>query len=148
MPHDFFCPLRGVVVYDHLATAKELEGLKLVFMTGVMISPQTLKEVQKFVRKGGLCSSLSSLAPSEFKGRMGEIQDGSGRWLFVDDFRSDEVRKAATPFLGKLDEITYYVADRKLTVKKGEDNNKIQIYLQYEKDIPKYGETPESARIY
>jgi len=147
MPHDFFCPLNGVIVYDHLAGEKELEGLKLVFLTGVLISPQTLIEVKKFVEKGGLCISLASLAPSEFKGKLGEIPDGSGRWLIVEDFDSDEVRKAVAPFLGKPDEISYNVGDKKLTVKRGENNNTIRIYLQNIKEIMKDGETSESARI-
>jgi hypothetical protein len=146
-PHDFFCPLKGVVVYDHLAGKKELEGLKLVFLTGILISPDTLKEVKSFVRNGGLCISLDSLVPSDFAGKTGFIPDGSGQWLIVKDFRSDEVRKALTPFLGKPDEISYLVNDKKLTVKQGKDANTIQIYLQNVKDIEKRGETPESARV-
>jgi hypothetical protein len=146
-PHDFFCPLKGVIVYDHLAGAKELEGLKLVFLTGVMISPDTLKAVQAFVREGGLCISLDSLVPVELKGRMGEFKDGSGSWLIVKDFRSDEVRQAVAPFLGKPDEISYLIGKQKLTVKRGKDGNTISIYLQDVKDIPKNGDMPESAKI-
>jgi hypothetical protein len=48
LPHDFFCPLKDVIVYDHLAGKKELEGLKLVFLTGVLISPQTMDAVRTF----------------------------------------------------------------------------------------------------
>ena len=98
MPHDFFCPLKDVIVYDHLAGEKEMEGLKLVFLTGVLISDKTMKAVRKFVRKGGLCVSLISLAPAEYAGKSGKISDGVGHWLFVNDFRSDEVRYAVTPF--------------------------------------------------
>ena len=148
MPHDFFCPLNGVVVYDHLAGAKELKGLKLVFLTGELISPQTMEEVKTFVRNGGLCISLPSLAPSEFEGELGEFQDRSGRWLIVEDFRSDEVSRAVAPFLGKPDEINYIIGDKKLTVKRGENNNTIRIYLQNVDDRRKNDETPESARVW
>jgi hypothetical protein len=148
LPHDFFCPLQDVVVYDHLVGAKELEGLKLVFLTGVIISPQTLKEVQAFVRRGGLCISLASLAPAELVSKSGEVSDGSGRWLLVKDFRSDEVRKAVAPFLGKPDEISYYIGDKKLVVKRGKDGNTIRVYLLNVEDIAKDGETPESARVW
>jgi len=147
-PHDFFCPLKGVVVYDHLAGAKELEGLKLVFLTGVLISPETLKEVRSFVRKGGLCISLNSLVPSDLAGKSGEVKEGEGLWLIVKDFRSDEVKNAVAPFLGKPDEISYNVGKQKLTVKRGKDGNTINIYLQDVKDIEKKGDTPESARVW
>ena len=65
-------------MYDHLAGAKELTGLKLVFLTGVEISPQTMDAVRDFVRKGGLCVTLDSLAPAEMSGQSGLVADGSG----------------------------------------------------------------------
>lgn len=148
LSHDFFFPLNGVVVYDHLAGEKELKGLKLVFLTGVMISPQTLKAVRTFVRKGGVCVSLASLAPDEFKGKMGKIQDGTGEWLFVKDFHDGEVTKAVAPYLGKSDEISYNIGEQRLTVKKGKDRNTISIYLQNASNQTKNGILPESARVY
>jgi hypothetical protein len=132
-PHDFFCPLKGVIVYDHLAGNKELEGLKLVFLTGALISPDTLDAVRAFVRKGGLCISLDSLVPSDLKGKSGKVKDGEGRWIVVKDFRSEEVRQAVAPFLGKPDEISYKVGEQNLTVKRGKDGNTISIYLQDKK---------------
>jgi len=147
-PHDFFCPLKGVVVYDHLAGAKELDSLKLVFLTGILISPETLMAVRVFVRKGGVCISLNSLVPSDLAGKSGEVKDGAGHWLVVKDFRSDEVRQAVVPFLGKPDEISYLVGEQKLTVKRGKDGNTISIYLQDVKDIAKNGETPDSSKVW
>jgi hypothetical protein len=142
--HDFFYPLNGVVVYDHLAGEKELDGLKLVFVTGVMISPQTLKAVQSFVRKGGLCVSLDSLSPEEFKGKEGTVSDGKGQWLFVKDFLSEEVKTATAPFLGKPDEISYQIGKQRLIVKCGKDRNTISIYLLKDKNDP----LEESARVW
>ncbi len=147
-PHDFFCPLKGVIVYDHLAGTKEMEGLKLVFLTGVLISPETLEAVKSFVRKGGLCISLDSLVPSELKDKRGEVKDGKGRWLIVNDFRSEEVSNAVVPFLGKPDEISYLIGEQKLTVRRGDNGNNISIYLQDMKDIPQNGGAPESARVW
>ncbi len=144
IPHEFFWPLNGVVVYDHLAGEKELDGLKLVFLTGVMISPQTLKAVQSFVRKGGLCVSLDSLAPGEFKGKKGTVSDGKGQWLFVKDFLSDEVKSAVLPFLGKPDDISYQIGKQRLIVKRGKDRNTISIYLLKDKNDP----LTESSRVW
>jgi hypothetical protein len=148
IPHDFFCPLRGAVMYDHLARAKELEGLKLVFLTGVQISPQTMEAVRAFVRKGGLCVTLDSLAPVGLSGQSGLVAEESGNWLIVKDFRGEEVRKAVAPFLGNPDEIRYQVGQRRLTVKRGGDGNTIQIYLQGEKEIQEESQPPESARVW
>jgi hypothetical protein len=148
MSHDFFYPLKGVVVYDHLAGPKEIEGLKLIFLTGVLISEDTIKAVKKFVKKGGLCISLTSLAPAEFEERKGIVKDGSGHWLFTDDFLSDEVQEAVAPHLGKPDEINYDVGDKKLTIKRGEDNNTIKIYLQNKEVTGDDADLPESARVY
>jgi hypothetical protein len=148
LPHDFFCPLRGAVVYDHLAGAKELNGVKAVFLTGVKISPPTLEAVRAFVRGGGVCVALASLAPAELAGKSGEVADGSGRWVLVEDFCSPEARKAVAPFLGKPDEISYRIGERILSVKRGESGNSIRIYLQSEKDAARDGNPPESARVW
>ena len=102
--------------------------------------PKCSEEVQ-----GGLCISLTSLAPSDFKGELGEFSDGSGRRLLVKDFRLEDVRKTIAPFLGKPDEICYRISDKKLVVKRGKEGNTIRIYLQNIRDITKHGETPESA---
>lgn len=148
LPHDFFYPLKDVIVYDHLAGKKEMEGLKLVFLTGVLISQETLKAVRTFVKKGGLCISLASLAPTDLAGKLGMISDGSGKWLLVKDFLSEEVKKAVFPFLGKPDEISYNIGKQILIAKRENDRNTISIYLQDEKDITKDGQISESARIY
>lgn len=134
IPHDFFCPLKDVIVYDHLAGEKEMEGLKLVFLTGVLISNKTMDAVRKFVRKGGLCVSLLSLAPVEHTGKTGKISDGRGQWLLVNDFKSEEVGKAIDPFLGEPDEISYHTDNHILIVKRGKDGNTISIQLQNAKD--------------
>ena len=148
VPHDFFYPLKDVIVYDHLAGEKELEGLKLVFLTGVLISPQTLKSVRTFIQKGGLCISLASLASVDLAGKSGMISEGSGHRLFVKDFLSDDVRKAVAPFLGKPDEISYHIGKQRLTIKRGKDADTISVYLQSDNDITKNGVPSESARVW
>lgn len=148
LKHDFFYPLKDVIVYDHLAGEKEMDGLKLVFLTGVRISPQTLNAVRAFVKKGGLCVSLTSLAPTEFKSKLGKISDGAGQWLFVKDFDLEEVRTAVSPFLGKPDEISYRIGKQRLTVKIGKNRNSISIYLQDEKDMKNNGQISEAGRIW
>ena len=70
--------------------------------------------------------------------------DGSGEWLFVNDFLSEEVRKSIEPFMGKPDEINYRIGRQNLVVKRGKDGNSIKIYLQNNKD----SEISESERVW
>ncbi len=148
VPHDFFCPLKDVIVYDHLAGDNEMEGLKLVFLTGILISPGTMEAVKKFVRKGGLCICLVSLAPSEHADKTGKISDGRGQWLFVKDFRSEEVGKAVAPFLGKPDEISYHTDSQTLIVRREKDGNTISIHLQNEKDKKNHTGASSSVKVW
>jgi hypothetical protein len=146
--HDFFCPLRGVAVYDHLAGPKELSDLKLVCLTGVMVSEPTLAAVRDFIRKGGTCVALPHLAPKEFAGRSGEVRDGAGRWVLVPDFLCPEARATLAPFLSRPDEIRYRFGERVLTVRRqGEDGNAIRIWVE---DVvaARSGGPPESARVW
>ncbi len=148
--HDFFCPLRGVAVYDHLAGPKELEGLKLVCLTGVTIGEPTLAAVREFVRAGGVCVALADLAPKDLAGRRGEVREDAGRWVLVPDFLCPEARAAIAPFLGRPDEIRYRFGERTLTVRRrGEDGNAIGIWLDRQSGAADDGAEPdESARVW
>ncbi|MDX9792813.1 MAG: hypothetical protein RBU24_04865 [Kiritimatiellia bacterium] len=141
--HDFFCPLRGVVVYDHLVEGPMLAGLKLIWLTGVAISPRTRDAVQTWVRGGGLCVTPATLAPATLTNRSGLVVDGTGRWLVTDDVHSEVVRQAVAPFLGRPDEIRYRFGTRTLIVQRGVDGNDIRIFLQSDD-----GPTQEAARVW
>jgi hypothetical protein len=79
---------------------------------------------------------------------MGKIQDGSGEWLFVNDFHAEEVSKVVAPYLGKPDEISYHIGKQRLTVKRGKDRNTISIYLQNDSDVTMDGALAEPARVW
>lgn len=85
-----FVPLHNVAVYDHEVGYNTLAGLRLIFLTGVMISPETLAAVQRCVREGATCVLPPRLAPSD--AGMGQIKeitkitDGRGCWLVVPEF--------------------------------------------------------------
>ena len=146
--HDFFCPLRGAAVYDHLAGPRELEGVKLICLTGVLVSPGTLAAVREFVRRGGTCISLPHLAPKELAGRPGEHKDGAGRWVLVPDFLCAEARAALAPCLGRPDEIRYRFGERSLVIRRqGDDANAIRVYL-LDAAAAEAAEPPESARVW
>jgi hypothetical protein len=87
---NLFTPLHNVVVYDHEVEYDRLAGLRLIFLTGVTISPTTYSAVQRCVREGLTCVLPPRLAPPEsgFKAisDVTIIPDGAGSWVVVPDF--------------------------------------------------------------
>jgi hypothetical protein len=85
-----FAPLNNVAVYDHEVSYETLAGLRLIFLTGAMISPATMAAVQCCVREGATCVLPPRLAPPDSGfGSIKEITtsaDGSGQWLVVPEF--------------------------------------------------------------
>ncbi len=84
-----FAPLHNVAVYDHEVNYETLKGVKLVFLTGVAISPQAHASVQRLVRQGATCVLPPRLAPPgsgmETIHEITLIPDG-GQWLVVPEF--------------------------------------------------------------
>ena len=147
-PHDFFCALNNVVVYDHLVEKKHLKDVKLIFLTGIAVSDQTQDAVAGAVKEGAVCISLPTLAPGGSRqgpgrsGRQGQM--GAAR----DYVLSDEARKEAAAFLGKPDEIRYRFGNRIMTVRRGENGNKISIYLQDEEKALRNAEPTTDSRVW
>jgi hypothetical protein len=85
-----FTPLHNVAVYDHEVEDETLAGLNLIFLTGVMISQETLAAVQRKVQEGATCVLPPRLAPPQSE--MGNVKkitiihDGKGKWLVVPEF--------------------------------------------------------------
>ena len=85
-----FAPLHNVAVYDHEVGYDILAGLRLIFLTGVTISPETLIAVQRRVKEGATCVLPPRLAPPKSGlDKVKEITivpDGKGKWLVVPEF--------------------------------------------------------------
>lgn len=85
-----FVPLHNVAVYDHEVHYGTLKGLRLVFLTGEMISSHTHAAVQRLVREGATCVLPPRLAPKDSQmeqcSEITVIPDGAGRWLVVPEF--------------------------------------------------------------
>ena len=58
-----FVPLHNVAVYDHEVHYETLAGLRLIFMTGVTISLETFRAVERCVEEGATCVLPPRLAP-------------------------------------------------------------------------------------
>jgi len=123
-----FAPLHNVAVYDHQVTYETLAGLRLIFLTGVTISPDTWKAVQRRVQEGAICVLPPRLAPSETGwGSIAEITtlaDRSGCWLVVPEFyrlhyecfyggpTHPRLREVLLPLLGDGDHLVYRFGSR------------------------------------
>jgi hypothetical protein len=85
-----FVPLDNVVVYDHEVSIELLSGIKLIFLSGMKINPQTFEAVASRVQAGAVCVLPPRLAPlsSGFNGikKLTIVPDGIGRWIVVPEF--------------------------------------------------------------
>jgi hypothetical protein len=143
-----WCPVPYFAATDGMTIPQAYKDVNLVFLTGVEISKPTLEAVRAFVRGGGLCVTLATLAPADLAAQSGEVPDQQGKWLIVKDFKADTIKSAVAPYLGAPDEIRYRIGGRVLTVKKGKDGNEIRIYLQNAGDEVNGGQPPEAARVW
>ncbi len=85
-----FVPLQNVAVYDHEVTYDALAGLRLIFLTGPVVSAETMQAVQRCVREGALCVLPPRLAPPD-SGLSSVLEitvvpDAAGRWLVLPEF--------------------------------------------------------------
>ena len=80
-PYRLFCPLEGVVVYDHHARKPLFEKAELICLTGLGVSAPTLDDVAACVEAGATCVALAHLAPEAVRreaGGVGVVAAGAG----------------------------------------------------------------------
>ncbi|NLV73128.1 MAG: hypothetical protein GXY52_00360 [Chloroflexi bacterium] len=129
----FFCPLDGVVVYDHRVQTPLLEGVEVIFLTGIGILPETQQAAADCVRSGALCVSLPHLAPERVRrttGEDGELADGAGKWLVTPDFLAPGVRKAVRHILPPYDTMRYRFGNTEVRFRMLDDDpSRIEVEL-------------------
>ncbi|MBD3174940.1 MAG: hypothetical protein GF320_07155 [Armatimonadia bacterium] len=130
-PHQVFCPLDGVIVFDDHVTYDRLEGVETIFLTGVGVSPQTLLDVQRRVREGATCIALPHLAPLSVRaetGSSGYLEVGEGRWVVTESFLSDQARAAAAGAIPDEDVIRYRFGQTTVELRPiGGDPNRLEV---------------------
>jgi hypothetical protein len=131
--HQLFCPLDGVVVYDHHVGAERLRGLEAIFMVGMGVSEETLVAMDEAVQAGAICVTQPHLAPQQVLDGMGEdgiLAQGKGRWIVQADPLAPEVRRAMQPILPPADELRYRFGDTRVTIKPIEgDPDRLEVSL-------------------
>jgi hypothetical protein len=130
--HPFFTPLNNVVVYDHLVGESLLGTARLIFLTGVSVSSETLQAIARRVQAGATCVALRSLVGTlpveKSAGGTTTSFSGRGKWVITDDFGDPAVRTQVEPFLGNPREIRYRFGKHELRLRSVEgDPNRIRV---------------------
>ncbi len=124
--HRSFATMNGAAVFDDRVAKDKLTSLKLCFLCGYHISPETLKAVDELVKDNGLTAVTSRrFLPKELankvKGGVCEIPHGKGCYIVTENFAKKKLRKRLTPLLGKKDEITMRFKDNLIRLKISKD---------------------------
>lgn len=117
-PYQVFCPMDGVVVYDHTVSEELLKGVEVIFLTGLGVSANTLAGIQRRVSAGATCIGLPHLLPEHVvsaTGRNGAWREGAGTWVATEDFLGPHVRKQVQSVLPAYDAIRYRFGDTTVT---------------------------------
>ena len=130
--HPFFSPLNNVAVFDHLAGGPLFATAKLIFLTGITVSAETLQAVGKRVEAGTTCVALRSLAATLAAENSGGgtviVPRGAGKWVITEDFGDPTVRAQIEPFLGDSQEIRFQFGKHELRLRNVEgDLNQIRV---------------------
>jgi len=119
-----FCPLDGVLVFDHRVGAEHLQTAELIVLTGELVEPDTLQAALRCIERGVDGLALPHLLPEHitrgWRRDPIEIQYGQGRLLISDDFSHDAVKRFIQPHIGPSDRIRYTMGDTKLDIRPAE----------------------------
>ena len=115
--HRSFVTMNGAAVFDDRVRADKLGSLKLCFLCGEYISPETLADVKKLVNENGLTVvTPKRFAPAGIRSTLHdayrEYPDGRGRWIVCDSFSSPRLKKRLAPMLGEKGEMKFTFGDR------------------------------------
>jgi acetyl esterase/lipase len=163
-PYQVFCPLDGVVEFDHTAEKKLFQDAELIFLTGLGVSPTTLQAIEDVVQSGATCVGLPSLLPervTDETGNNGKWADGVGLWVATENFLASHVADAVEPFLPDPDTIRYQFGNEIVTFQPTEgDMNRLSVSVETDTDMDgvpdsddadaekKAGETPQNVYVY
>jgi hypothetical protein len=103
--HTGFCPLNGVIVYDHRVGETLLCDVPLLICTGELLSDETARAVLACVERGATCLALPHLFPAV--AGMQEIAVGNGRLVLTDDMAGPTAQAVVAPHLGPADAVRY-----------------------------------------
>jgi hypothetical protein len=130
--HPFFSPLNNVAVFDHLVGEARLATAKLIFLTGITVSHETMQAVSTRFQEGATCVALRSLAGNVATGKSSGgtviVPKGTGKWVITDDFGDPTVRAQIERFLGDSQEIRFRLGKHELRMRTVDgDRNHVRV---------------------
>lgn len=124
--HKFFVPMNGVVVYDHLVKYELLQGVPLIFLTGKLVSDETMKAIRRCVSEGAICVAWGPLARKhgfkEWESGVLIVAEDKGKFILTDDFGVAKVYLQIMELIGRPDEIKYRFGEREVVLRRVTDN--------------------------
>lgn len=126
--HRSFCSMNGLAVFDDRVRWDTLSSLKLAFLCGIHISPETLSDVAALVRENGLTVvTPPRFLPQRFrlltKGELTQIKDGKGAWIVTEDLCSPALLRLIAPFLGEQGTVRLPFSDREIVLRIAPDGD-------------------------
>jgi hypothetical protein len=135
-PYQVFCPLDGVVVYDHLVGQGLLKDADVIFLTGLGVSERTRRAIGRCVKRGATCVALPHLLPGWVRrktGDAGHLRSGEGLWVATESFLADAVREHVEHVIPREDVIRYRFGDNEVAFSPIDGNpNRLTVKVQHE----------------
>lgn len=128
--HRSFAAMNSALVFDENVKKEKLESLKLCFLCGEYISPETMNAVHTLVRENGLTAvTTARFLPDAIKARYLNptkvIHDGKGQWIVVKSFRSLKLKRLIKRYLGNAHELTVRFKDHERTFRISKDGEEL-----------------------
>lgn len=126
--HRSFCSMNALAVFDDRVRRGAMESLKLVFLCGIHIAPETRSDVAALVRENGLTAvTPPRFLPERFRlltnGGLTQIKDGKGTWIVTEDLSSPALKRLIAPFCGEKGTVRLPFADREILLKIAPDGD-------------------------
>jgi hypothetical protein len=158
-----FVPLHNMAVYDHEVDAMTLDGLKLIFLTGEIISEETFKAVADLVRNGATCVLPPRLAPkdSDFNTvqNITLVPDSAGQWLILPEFYrlhyetfcagpvNTLLRGTLAPLIGDGDTLVYDFDHYQINIRQGGWDYPRHEIMTWQVPLTQAGSNPDLIEI-
>jgi hypothetical protein len=159
-----FAPLSGVAVFDHNVDYLALKCVKLIFLSGVLVSIETINAVKQLVKEGATCVVAPRFLPELQIGldnveKVTKLADGKGCWIIVPDFYSLHyetwcsgpvnkiLQETLNALIGDGEQLIYNFGEYKTIVTQKKDEYSNTKYFNC-KDIPRVVQTnPDKLEI-
>lgn len=120
---EFFIPIDGVAVFDHLVTGPVLDSVECFVVCGHALSAATFEAIRLRVASGAACVIARRLYERHASGPL------PGNWLILDSFSDPLLGSALEPFLGPPNVARFPFEDRTIEFRRGPGPDSIAVRI-------------------